>query len=145
MGTEVLNSCQNVKGTPNLNVCLLGYFMDGKHRLGLVCDEQGKIVARSVLRLLMDSTGNPVLYQEKMYFADATPAYPLLLRKLARKKAAQLGIPLVVSRSDFEHEEASLYPYEVSAKEKPVPFEYVDAKKGIESGPYVIEKALQIN
>ena len=144
MGTEVLNSCQNVNGSPSLNVCLLGYFMDGKHRLGLICDEQGKIWARSVFRLLIDSKGNPVLFQEKMYFADASPEYPQLLRKLALKKAASLGIPLVVSRSDFEEEEASKYPHEVEAKDKPVPFEYVDAKNGIESGPYVIDNPLQI-
>jgi hypothetical protein len=118
--------------------------LDGKHRLGLVCDEQGKIVARSVMRLLMDSKGNPVLFQEKMYFADANPDYPNLLRKLALKKAAILGIPLVISRRDFDHKHASPYPHAIEAKEKSVPFEYVDAKNGIETGPYVIDDVLQI-
>ena len=53
MGTEVLNSCQDVKGSASLNVGVLGYALDGKHRLVLVCDPEGKILARSVLRLLL--------------------------------------------------------------------------------------------
>ena len=96
MGTEVMNSCQNVHGDLTHNVCLLGYFLDGKHRLGLVCDSQGKILARSVLRLLIDSRGQPVLFQERIYVADASSAYSHLLRKLAIKKAANLGIPLII-------------------------------------------------
>ena len=44
MGTEVLNSCQDVKGSASLNVGLLGYALDGKHRLALVCDPEGKIL-----------------------------------------------------------------------------------------------------
>ncbi len=66
MGTEVLNSCQNVNGSASLNVGVLGYALDGKHRLALVCDPSGKIVARSVLRLLIDANGQPVLFQERV-------------------------------------------------------------------------------
>ena len=106
MGTEVLSSCQDVKGSASLNVGLLGYALDGKHRLALVCDPSGKILARSVLRLLMDAEGKPVLFQERMYVADANPAYPQLLRKMALKKADLLGVPLVVSPEDFEKESA---------------------------------------
>ena len=89
MGTEVLNSCQDIKGSASLNVGLLGYALDGKHRLALVCDPEGKILARSVLRLLLDAEGKPVIFQKRMYVADANPAYPQLLRQMALKKAGQ--------------------------------------------------------
>ena len=144
MGTEVLNSCQNVNGSASLNVGLLGYAMDGKHRLALVCDPEGKILARSVLRLLLDAEGKPVIFQERMYVADANPAYPQLLRKMALKKASLLAIPLVVSPADFEIEQAKKYPLSIQAKAKPVPFEYVDALGGLRNGPYTISNALHI-
>ena len=144
MGTEVLNSCQSVHGTPTLNVCLLAYFLDGKHRLGLVCDSQGIILARSVFRLLIDSKGQPVLFQERVYVADAAPEYTQWLRKLAIKKAANLGIPLVVSDKDFEKEKAQAYPHPVHAKQKPVPFEYVDALNGMQEKGYTIPNPMWI-
>jgi hypothetical protein len=59
------------------------------------------------------------------------------------KKAASLGIPLVASKKDFEQEQAPLYPYAVIAMDKPVPFEYVDALGGIQSGDYTIPEAMQ--
>ncbi len=145
MGTEVLNSCQNVDGSASLNVGLLGYALDGKHRLALVCDPLGQILARSVLRLLIDVEGHPVLFQERVYVADANPEYPALLRKIALEKAKLLRVPLVVSPSDFENEQAKPYDYALEAKDKPVPFEYVDALNGLQSGSYRIGKCLQIN
>ncbi len=145
MGTEVLNSCLNVNGSASFNVGVLGYALDGKHRLALVCDPSGKILARSVLRLLIDANGQPVLFQERVYVADASPEYPSLLRKIALKKAATLGVPLVVSPSDFEKEQAQTYAFAIEAKGKPVPFEYVDALGGLQSGAYKIGSCLQIN
>lgn len=144
MGTEVLNSCQNVNDSASKNIAILGYALDGKHRLALVCDPNGKILARSVLRLLIDAEGKPVLFQEKMYVADGNPDYPQLLRKMALKKASLLGVPLVVSPNDFENEKAKSYPVAIEAKDKPVPFEYVDALAGLRSGGYKISNALHI-
>lgn len=144
MGTEVLGSCQDVNGSASLNVGVLGYALDGKHRLALVCGPEGNILARSVLRLLLDAQGKPVLFQEKVYVADANPEYAQWLRRIAEKKARQLGIALVVSPSDFEHESARRYPLSIQAKAKPVPYEYVDALVGLESGPYVINNALLV-
>ncbi len=70
LGIEVANSFQNVSDSASLSKCLLGYFLDGKQRLSLVCDPSGKILARSVLRLLVDDKNHPVLFQEKIYVAD---------------------------------------------------------------------------
>ena len=147
MGSEVEGSCQRVDGTANLNKCLLGFLLDGKHRLGVVCDSQGKIVARAVFRLLIDSTGQPVLFQEKVYVKDHGADYALLLRKLAAKKAKHLGIPLVFTKEEGGSTDSGVdYPHRVHAKEKPVPFEYVDADRmGIQPGAYSIGNVVQLN
>lgn len=145
MGTEVENSCQRVDGSPDLNKCLLGYFIDGKHRLLLVKDAENKIVARSVIRLLVDKKNNPVIFQERVYVADSNPEYLGYLRKLAIKKARELRVPLVTTSSDFKNEFAKRFFSPVYAYDKPVPFEYVDALRGKESVHYVINNILEIN
>jgi hypothetical protein len=94
---------------------------------------------------LLDAQGKPVIFQERMYVADANPAYAQLLRQIALKKANLLGVPLVVSPKDFEKEQAEKYPLSIQAKAKPVPYEYVDALGGLRSGPYTISNALYIN
>ena len=144
MGTEVLNSCQQVNGSSELNVCLLGYFLDGKHRLNLICDSENHILARSVIRLMMDAQGQPVLFLERFYVADAAPEYPVLLTKMAIKKAKSLGIPLVCSQKHFEKAGYKSYPHSIIANGKPVPFEYVDAVEGKQAGIYAISQVLQI-
>ena len=111
MGSEVLNSCQDIKGSASLNVGLLGYALDGKHRLALVCDPEGKILARSVLRLLLDAEGKPVIFQERMYVADANPAYPQLLRQMALKKAANWEFPWSSVRQISKKNKLKNIPY----------------------------------
>ena len=144
MGTEVHGSCQRVEGSIHQNKCLLGYFLDGKHRLGIVCNAQGKILARTVFRLLIDTKGQPVLYQEVVYVGDNCENSTGLLRQLAVKKALNLGIPLTVNRGDSESKEACEYPHSLLAKGKPVPFEYVDALRSIKSGTYTLDNVSQI-
>ena len=144
MGTEVHGSCQRVEGSIHQNKCLLGYFLDGKHRLGIVCNAQGKILARSVFRLLIDSKGKPVLYQEMVYLGEYCENTTGLLRKLAIKKALSLGVPLTVGREHFESKEIIQYPHPLFAKGKPVPFEYVDALRSIQSDTYRLENVTQI-
>lgn len=146
MGSEVEGSCQRVEGSAHLNKCLLGFLLDGKHRLGVICDSQGKIIARSVFRLLLDSTGQPVLFQERVYKRGHSSAYDLLLRQLAEKKAAQLGIPLVFSQNEKIGSEVTMeYPHSVHAKEKNTSFEYVDADRmGIQRETYTISHVVQL-
>ncbi len=56
-GTEVSGSCQRVDRSPSLNKGLLGYLLDGKHRMIAVKDpDTGKIAARTIIRLLWDNT-----------------------------------------------------------------------------------------
>ena len=143
MGTEVLNSCMNVNSYEGYNRCILSYAMDGKHRLGLVCNSEGQILARSVFRLLIDYNGKPVLFQEKVYVADSALNYRQLLRKLAVKKAADMGIPLVFKEYSSAESTVS-YPGTLHAQDLLIPFEYVDANSTTETSSYVIGNVFQL-
>lgn len=145
MGTEVLYSCQRIDEDPNLNKCVLNYAEDGKHDLSLVIDKDTKkILARSVLRLLIDAKGQPVLFQEHAYTANEDPKYLGLLRAIATKKAQALGIPLLTSVSEPDAKKYNKYPEVLHSKGSPVPFEYVDALISIQEGPYAIPQSIRI-
>lgn len=140
MGTEVKNSAMDIFSGAKMKKSLLAYWLDGKHRLSLVCNAQGHILARILLRILIDKHGQPVLYQEGIFVADDSPDYFDLLNKLTVKKAVSMGIPLAIDMPNSNLEEG-LKPsqlYELHAKAKPVPFEYVSALGGIQRDPYII-------
>lgn len=151
-GTEVQGSCQHIERDPNNNMCLLGYITDGKIRVVAVKDDNGKIVGRRILRLLIDKkTGKPVIYQERLYSNVGIPKETIqALDVMVLRKAQKMGIPLlsakeVVRKEDIEKQEAeekitsSVYPSEIESLSSPSPFEYVDAGGiGITEGEYTI-------
>jgi hypothetical protein len=119
-GTEVNGSCQSVIGEARFNQCLLSYLLDGKNRLVTVNDPEGKIIARSVIRLLWDDRVNkPVLFQEQAYSSRLDPKLDDLLYKEAKEMAKTLHIPYA---SFQERPKNTLY-----SLGGPVPYEYSDA------------------
>lgn len=147
-GTEVLGSCQHIDRDPYFNKCLLGYVTDGKIRMIAVKDATGKIVARRILRLLVDSENKPVLYQERLYSNLGVPEEAIrALDAMTIQKAKAMEITLVttkgleeaerVSEEESKEEVATGYPFTIMSKYSPAPFEYVDAGgKGITDGSY---------
>jgi hypothetical protein len=93
-GTDIPGSCQDIDGPPELAKALLGYIMNGQTRLLAVVDEKGRIVARSMIRLLLDDQGNPVLFQEKLY---GDSEYQQSIEELALAKSAQMNLPLMIA------------------------------------------------
>jgi hypothetical protein len=132
-GVEVLGSCQNINGS-SMNKCLLGYLVDGKNRMIAVKDEQGKILARSIFRILWDKIEKkPVLFLERCYQAAKAPSnLEKVLEKMAIKRGEALGLS-VVSKEKPHHNPI------VSLGSK-APFEYVDAATGVTNGEYKIER-----
>lgn len=138
-GTEVLGSCQNINGTPNLNKCLLNYIMDGKNRLVVLKDKEGHIQARVVIRLLWDSVLNkPVLFRERLYKNKGVLDECIdQLNAVCLTKAKALGISLVTSKG--ENDKADLYPNDLESLSGRAPFEYVDASHlGTTNGKFKI-------
>jgi len=138
-GTEVGGSCQRVDGTPGLNKALMGYVMDGKHRILAVKDNRGRIVERLILRLLFDEKNKkPVLFFERIY--PKTAKYGNALKNFAKERAEELGVPLVSKETTTETKyDGSLISYSSKA-----PYEYCDAAGGIQSGKFEISDCYQI-
>lgn len=139
-GTEVGGSCQRVNGTPQFNKALMGYVMDGKHRILAVKNEKGKIVERLILRLLYDDKSQkPVLFFERIY--PATALYKTALLEFAKERADELGVALVSKEIGSETPyNGSLISYSSKA-----PFEYCDAAGGIQRESYALEDCYQIH
>ena len=134
-GTEVLGSCQNIQGNPDLNKALMGYALDGKYRMLAIKSEDGPLMGRRMLRLLWDEQKQrPVLHLERLYRNPGIPEkYEQALVELAQQKARQMGCVLV------SHDEAlpsgGDYRAPLIAHPTPWPFEYVDAEGlGVQAG-----------
>ncbi len=98
-GTEAEGSCQRINGSPDFNKCLMGYVIDGKNRMVAIVDRRtGKIIARSIIRLLIQEDGSPAIFQERTYPDDSSPQDRALLKELALQKGKDLGVPVFFDR-----------------------------------------------
>ncbi|NGX43631.1 MAG: hypothetical protein K940chlam7_01929, partial [Chlamydiae bacterium] len=136
IGTEVRGSCQAVNGTPSLNKCLVGYLINGEILPIVVKDAKGKIVARSVMRLLWDEKNQkPVILQERLYDNTERPEVTKAINDMAIAKAKKMGVPLVSK----EIGSGPRYEGTVEFLGGPAPFVYSDATRGENSGPFKVE------
>lgn len=143
-GTEVIGSCQNIQGDPNLNKALMGYVLDGKYRMLAIKSAKGDLMGRRMLRLLWDELKQqPVLHLERLYHNPGVPEkYTLALVELAQQKARQMKCVLV--SHDKTLESSGDYPTPLKAYPTPWPFEYVDAENlgvKIGKGGYELSRA----
>ncbi len=120
-GTEIPGSCQSIHAGINTNKCLLGYILDGKNRLVVVKKEDGTIVARAVMRILLDKTNmTPVLFKERVY---AEPGLDVkvteALDQMFEERAKALGIPLATSSTKKV----------LCSLNSRAPYEYVDEQR----------------
>lgn len=123
-GTDVLGSCQRVDGTPTFTCALMGYVLDGKTRILAIKDVSGTIVARSIIKILVNKSKEPVLFLEPLY-PDQIYLIPII--NLAKQKAIAMGVPLY---------EASLEGEQIHSLGCAAPFEYEDAGIGVTEGAY---------
>lgn len=139
-GTEVPGSCQRIAidATPELNKCLLAYVMDGKIKLVAIKGSDGRIQARSILRLLLnEETKQPVLFLERIYPSTTGPLLEAIVQ-IAKTYAQKLNIPLVSTEVGHGNE----YGANVESLSGQR-FEYVDAgQQGVmPDGRYTIKSA----
>jgi hypothetical protein len=68
---DVRNSCLRDNDWIGYSQYLLGYLLDGKIKLMTLTDKSGNVIARCVIKLLIDKkTKIPVLFVEKLYHKD---------------------------------------------------------------------------
>jgi hypothetical protein len=133
----VPGSCQRITGDPFLNKCLLAYCLDGKNSIIAVKDGTGKLLARSIFRLLWDDLNEcPVLFLDRLYPDSCLQEYKEAILSVALQQSQALGCPLLSSWGEAH------IPYEgyaVSLKSS-CPYEYADAGGGVRiEGAFRIE------
>ncbi len=133
-GTDIVGSCQKVDGDSSLNKCLMAYLLDGKHRLLAIKDPSGKIVGRSIIRLLWDEKQQePILMQERIYPKELSSEQKEALDNFAKSRAQALGLRLFQKGS---------LPVCLTSKGGRAPWEYVDSLGGGKrEGRYTILRA----
>lgn len=133
IGTEVDGSCQRVDGDPDKTKCLMGYALNGEIRAIVVNDAEGKIVARSVLRLMWDGA-KPVILQERIYSNMSDEVVYKAINQWAIGKAKAMGVSLVAAAL----EDGSRKPYtgKVEFLGGRAPFIYSDASGGVMEGSF---------
>jgi hypothetical protein len=123
-GTEIEGSCQNIHGDSRFNRCLMAYVLDGKNRLLMIKDEKGKMQARAILRLLIDSkTNQPVLFLERIYPKIHSREIEIAFIMMAKSRSQALEIPLLSK----EVGQGIVYDWRIKSLSSIAPFEYVDA------------------
>jgi hypothetical protein len=131
-GTDMQGSCQHVNESTLLNLGLLGYLVDGKIKMIAIKkqpDVLHPINARAMLKLLWDGK-KPVLLIDRLYPPNLSFKHSEALKKMAKKRAKELGVPLVcVSNSSYKHPHQSneLYGKTLYALGGPAPYEYSDS------------------
>jgi hypothetical protein len=132
IGTEIQGSCQRVNGDPDLNKCLVSYLMNGEGRPIVVKNKEGRLVARSWLRLMCDDKNTPVLLQERIYSNFKDAAIEDAINQWAVEKAKEMSIPLVAKETSQE----KLYEGTVKHLGGLAPYLYSDASGGVKNQPF---------
>ncbi len=132
-GTEVHESCQHIMKDANLSICLISYLIDGKNRLILIRNKQGKIVHRTFLRILWDrKKKTPVLFMERSYSNGTHPELAKKIEEGCIAKARAMNLPLLAITKDYPHlKSRPKYTGSIESLGNEVPFEYVDAGGGM--------------
>ena len=134
IGTEA-NSCQRVDGDPQFNKCLVSYCINGEIRAIVIKGPDGKIVARSVMRLLWDEQQKrPVILLETLYGKISTQI-DMEIQNWAKRKAKRMNVTLVTRIPSGDGP-----PYEgsVTFLGGRAPFVYSDAGGGVKSEGFTV-------
>ncbi len=147
-GTEVSGStCLKVDGSVEYAKCLISYLIDGKNVLIAVKNRSGRIVARAILRLLLDEQEkHPVVFLENPYpafLAQEHQEHYAAILHMAKKKAEQMGLPLASVEFIDEDLPSSIT---LRALGGPAPFEYCDAIQSVcKNGSFSIPNAYLVS
>ena len=147
-GTEVVGSCQRIDGDPNLNKCLLAYCLDGKNSMLAVKTSEGKILARSIFRLLWNKIDfKPALFLDRLYSNRNCQEIEESIRTGAKECAKELGLDLYTSYGEGFFSEVRLESLGSSC-----PYEYADSAdlsalgaRVMPKGVFAINNALKLS
>lgn len=134
IGTEISGSCLSILSDGSTSKSLLGCLVDGKTR-AIVLKKEGKIIARSLLTMLMDKAGNPVLVQQP-FFSTPNPTENMrkVVNDMCIRRARQLGLPLFplenLENSEHLPKKPVRHGGELHSLGSPSPFESIESAGG---------------
>ena len=134
--------CQNIDGSPETNKSALAYVIDGKNCAIVIKDENGRIKARSIFRILIDEKANkPVLFLERHYSLGMLDSQMgEAINNYAINYAKESGITLLTKETLKNVEGYKEYGPVVS-KGSNAPIEYSDAGRGPSDGTFTVPKS----
>jgi hypothetical protein len=126
-GMGFQDSCQQVDGNPVFSKGLLGLMMHGQTRMIAVKNKIGRLVARRILRLLLDGQ-TPILFLEPSYACRFDLQIERAMVIKAKQVAQRLFVPLTAAEGGKD------YGKPLQSLGGMAPFEYVDGAKGMSQG-----------
>lgn len=156
IGEKPIASCQSYDYGSH-NECLIGY-TDPNTKIIVLRNQKGKIIARSIFRLLETSNGNPALHIERVYSSSTSKGVLRSIFARAYQKADEMGLPLLTSEQsqdegEVEKEtklaegfELKTVDYSLYSKASRAPKVYVDSAGGVWSdGEFEMKKLAEIH
>ncbi|MEY2664955.1 MAG: hypothetical protein RLZZ480_60 [Candidatus Parcubacteria bacterium] len=101
IGQYPVPSCQSFASTIGYNEGLLSYVSDPTTHIIQVWDEDQKLIARSVVRLMEDKEKQPALFAERIYSVNAHHKISEAIIAFAKQKAEKMGTKLYSSGDNF--------------------------------------------
>ena len=105
----------------------MGYVLDGKVRILKIAGSDGKMIARSIVKIVLTEDKKPALFFERVY-PGVNAEQEKALKEFARERADAYGLPL------YEYGSGESLHSETNT----APFEYEDAGGGVTDGSYTI-------
>ncbi len=99
IGKYPVDSCQHYDSNLNTNLGLLSYLTDPNVKIIQMYDDRGKLIARSVLRLMPNHQGEPKLFMEYVYSNNTHFKIKEVMLQLAKNKGAKMGIKVYVDQN----------------------------------------------
>ncbi|MFC6478806.1 hypothetical protein ACFQDN_22945 [Pseudomonas asuensis] len=135
-GTEIMGSCLNIHGNPSFTKALPGYLLDGKYLSAQICNDQGALMWRRMLRLTWSiEHEKPVIYVDREYGNLGVPdKLKAATLRLVQEKALRMGALVAVDDNDeyADNEVTNLGAVHVLRSGRQ--FEYVDALESTMGG-----------
>lgn len=146
IGERPVNSCQNYHSRSGLNGGLMSYLADPQVKIIQLYNEQGDIIARSIMRLMSDDAGQPYLFLEDVYSVNPHHKIKEAILNFGKKKAKSMGIDLCAlklafasNQQDDQSTAVNLYNYASRS-----PYIYTDSGNGLIRGGKFIIKSIKL-
>ncbi len=129
VGERPVPSCQSYNSSSSLAKGLISYCVDPSIKIIQMRDENGTIIARSVLRLMSDISGKPVLFMERIYAVQKHREIDSAFVKFAKKKAEIMSIPFYRSTDDgsLSDKRSAMEKTKIYSKGSRAPYVYTDS------------------